>query len=128
MRDVVAGPHEKNVGIQFESFRGHLNPRQLRGVFLLYPCMLRCEKLRKLSHFESGGNWCNWRSFLNTDRGRLFELLVDLTDEDGAVAEMEDLDIVGVWLFADVGMDIPRQTELLDTESLEKLPPPTYRR
>jgi hypothetical protein len=90
--------------------------------------MLRCERLRKLSHFESGGNWCNWRSFLNTDRGRLFELLVDLTDEDGAAAEMEDLDIVGVWLFADVGMDIPRQTDLLDAESLEKLPPPPYRR
>jgi hypothetical protein len=58
----------------------------------------------------------------------LFELLVDLTDEDGAVTEMEDLDIVGVWLFADVGMDIPRQTDLLDAESLEKLPPPPYRR
>jgi hypothetical protein len=90
--------------------------------------MLRCERLRKLSHFESGGNWCDGRSFLNTNRGRLFELLVDLTDEDGAVAEMEDLDIVGVWLFADVGMDIPRKTDLLDAESLEKLPPPPYRR
>ena len=54
----------------------------------------------------------------------LFELLADLTDEDGAAAEMEDLDIVRVWLFADVGVDIPRQTELLDIESLEKLPPP----
>jgi hypothetical protein len=78
-----------------------------------------------MGHFESG---YNWRSFLNTDRGRLFELLADLTDVDGAVAEMEDLDIVGAWLFADVGVDIPRQTELLDTESLEKLPPPPHRR
>ena len=30
---------------------------------------------------------------------------------------------VGVWLFADVRVDIPRQTELLDVESREKLPP-----
>jgi hypothetical protein len=35
---------------------------------------------------------------------------------------------VGVWLFADVGLDIPRKTDLLDAESLEKLPPPPYRR
>jgi hypothetical protein len=41
---------------------------------------------------------------------------------------MEDPDIVRVWLFADVGVDIPRQTELLDIESLEKLPPPPHRR
>lgn len=27
-----------------------------------------------------------------TDRGKLFELLADLTDEDGALAELEDLD------------------------------------
>jgi hypothetical protein len=54
----------------------------------------------------------------------LFELFAGLTDEDGAVTEMEDLDIVGVWLFADVGLDIPRKTDLLDAESLEKPPPP----
>lgn len=58
-----------------------------------------------------------------SDRGRLFELLADLTDEDGAVAELEDLDIVGIWLFADVRAEIPRKTELLDTECKEKLPP-----
>ena len=57
-----------------------------------------------------------------TDRGRLFELLADLTDEDGAVAEIEDLDMVAVWLFADARAEIQRKTELLDTESREKLP------
>jgi hypothetical protein len=55
-------------------------------------------------------------SVSQTDRGRLFELLADLT------AEIEDLDMVAVWLFADVRADIPRKTELLDAESREKLP------
>ena len=58
-----------------------------------------------------------------TDRGRLFELLADLTDEDGALSEMEDLDVLGIWLIADVRVEIPRNTELLDEASREKLPP-----
>jgi hypothetical protein len=33
------------------------------------------------------------RSTSQTDRGRLFELLADLTDEDGALSELEDLDL-----------------------------------
>ena len=33
-----------------------------------------------------------------TDRGRIFEMLADLMDEDGALAEMEDLDMLGIWL------------------------------
>ena len=49
-----------------------------------------------------------------TDRGQFFELLADLTDEDGALAEIEDLDAVSIWLFADVRAEIPRKTELLD--------------
>ena len=28
---------------------------------------------------------------IQSDRGRLFELLADLTDEDGALAELQDL-------------------------------------
>jgi hypothetical protein len=62
-------------------------------------------------------------SVSQTDRGRLFELLADLTDEDGAVAEIEDLDMVAVWIFADARAEITRKTELLDAESREKLPP-----
>jgi len=61
-------------------------------------------------------------STLQTDRGRFFELMADFTDEDGALAEIEDLDMVAVWLFADARAEIPRKTELLDTESREKLP------
>ena len=33
-----------------------------------------------------------------TDRGRLFELLADLTDEDGAWAELQDMEDVADWL------------------------------
>ena len=31
-------------------------------------------------------------------RGRLFEMIADLTDDDGAIAEMEDLDGLADWL------------------------------
>ena len=58
-----------------------------------------------------------------SDRGRLFEMLADLMDEDGALAELEDLDMLGIWLIADVRVEIPRKTELLDGEVKEKLPP-----
>ncbi len=57
-----------------------------------------------------------------TDRGRFFELLADLTDEDGAIAEMEDLDALSIWIFADPVLRVPRKTELLDQEAREKLP------
>ncbi len=63
------------------------------------------------------------RSTLQTNRGRFFELLADFTDEDGALAEIEDLDLIGIWLFTDARAEIPRKTELLDAESREKLPP-----
>lgn len=33
-----------------------------------------------------------------TQRGRLFEMLADLTDEDGAYAEMQDFDDLADWL------------------------------
>jgi hypothetical protein len=33
-----------------------------------------------------------------TARGRLFEMLAELTDEDGAYAELQDLDDLGDWL------------------------------
>lgn len=57
-----------------------------------------------------------------TERGKFYEFLADMTDEDGALAEMEDLDSIGIWIFAIPKVEIPRQTELLDTESREKLP------
>ncbi len=50
-------------------------------------------------------------------------MLADLMDEDGALAELEDLDMLGIWLIADVRVEIPRKTELLDDEIKEKLPP-----
>ena len=62
-----------------------------------------------------------------TERGRLFELLADLTDEDGALAGLEDLDniasvIQGV-IENDERIQVPPTGEnLLDHESREKLP------
>jgi hypothetical protein len=46
----------------------------------------------------------------------------DLTDEDGALAEMEDLDSVAIRIFADPILRIARQTELLTPEVRVKLP------
>ena len=51
-----------------------------------------------------------------------FELLADLTDEDGALAEMEDLDALGIFLIATPRVEIPRKNPLLDQECREKLP------
>ena len=36
-----------------------------------------------------------------TERGRVFEMLADLTDEDSAYAEMQDLDDLSDWLDSD---------------------------
>jgi hypothetical protein len=62
-----------------------------------------------------------------SERGKLFEILADLTDEDGALAEMEDLESLDNWL-----LEVDQQTHpeelpptgenLLDQASREKLP------
>ncbi len=62
-----------------------------------------------------------------TKRGELFEILADLTDEDGALAEMEDLESFNDWL-DDLDQQTPLQEPpptgeyLLDQESRENLP------
>jgi hypothetical protein len=62
-----------------------------------------------------------------TNRGKLFEMLADLTDEDGALAEMQDLEHLADWLVDDSEDEpeiIPPTGEnLLDDKSREKLPP-----
>lgn len=62
-----------------------------------------------------------------TERGVLFEMLAELTDEDGALAEMEDLEHLADWLveIPDGEPEIipPTGENLLDAESREKLPP-----
>jgi hypothetical protein len=61
-------------------------------------------------------------------RDRTFEILTDLTDGDGDMAEMEDLESLDAWL-ADVDSRIPLEElppvgkNLLDQASREKLPP-----
>ena len=40
-----------------------------------------------------------------SERGKLFEILADITDEYGALAEMEDLESLDSWIF-----DVDQQT------------------
>jgi hypothetical protein len=62
-----------------------------------------------------------------TERGNLFEILADLTDEDGALAEMEDLESLEIWL-RDVDLRTPPEEPppmgeyLLDEKTRLKLP------
>ena len=51
-----------------------------------------------------------------TERGRLFEILADLTDEDGALAEIEDLDYVTNLLNSEPDEEPPTGENLLDNE------------
>ena len=70
----------------------------------------------------------NIKEDVQSNHGRLFEVLADLTDEDGALAEMEDLESYTNWLS---GLDqqtpleepMPNGEYLLDQDSREKLPP-----
>jgi len=62
-----------------------------------------------------------------TERGRIFEILADLIDEDGALAEMEDLDSLNLWLSELDQQEPPEEPPpigeyLLDRVSREKLP------
>jgi hypothetical protein len=61
-----------------------------------------------------------------TNRGRLFEMLADLTDDDGALAEFQDLKHLADWIVEDPGDEAevisPTGENLLDDESREKLP------
>jgi hypothetical protein len=61
-----------------------------------------------------------------TNRGQLFEMLADLTDEDGALAEIQDLGHLEDWLLGseeEPEIIPPTGDNLLDDESREKLPP-----
>jgi hypothetical protein len=62
-----------------------------------------------------------------TDRGKLFDMLADLTDEDGALAELEDLEHLADWLVGNPDEEAeiipPTGDNLLDDESRDKLPP-----
>jgi len=71
--------------------------------------------------------WSDVRLDTQTERGRLFEFLADLTDEDGALAEFEDIEHLADWIAPDPTEDLtpipPTGDNLLDDESREKLPP-----
>lgn len=56
--------------------------------------------------------------------GKLFEILADLTDDDGALAEMQDInDVSGLLSPAIETTPRPTGENLLDQASHEKLPP-----
>jgi hypothetical protein len=62
-----------------------------------------------------------------SERGKLFEILVDITDEDGALAEVEDLESLDNWIFEFDQQTPPEEPpltggNLLDQASREKLP------
>ena len=58
-----------------------------------------------------------------TGRGRLFEILADLTDEDGALAELEDFNELSGWFDDEPEIVPPTGKNLLDKESRKRLPP-----
>jgi len=64
---------------------------------------------------------------MQTDRGRLFETLADLTDDDGALAEFQDFEQIGLSMEIQTTSKSeiipPTGKNLLDDESKEKLPP-----
>jgi len=64
---------------------------------------------------------------MQTNRGRLFEMLAALTDEDGALAEFQDLEHLADWIAPDPEEDQkpipPTGDNLLDDGSREKLAP-----
>lgn len=63
-----------------------------------------------------------------SERGKLIEIFADFTDDDGAIAEMEDHKSLKIWLL-EVDQQTPPQEPpptgeyLLDDESRKKLPP-----
>jgi hypothetical protein len=72
------------------------------------------------------------REETQTEYGQLFELLADLTDDDEALAEFQDLGDLAGWLLGDPDADSgpepeseppPTGENLLDRASREKLPP-----
>ena len=96
-----------------------------------YPELLR-QRLEKTDaeemieqRLESIRPFCNQNT--QTRRGNLFELLADLTDEDGALAEMEDLESLDTWQ-REVDIRTPPEEPppvgeyLLDEETRLKLP------
>lgn len=68
------------------------------------------------------------RQDTQTEYGQLFETLADLTDDDGALAEFQDLENLAGWLLGDPGPEpefepSPTGENLLNQASREKLQP-----
>jgi hypothetical protein len=96
-----------------------------------YPELLR-QRLEKTEaeemikqRLESISPFCNQNT--QSPRGNLFEILADLTDEDGALAEMEDLESLDIWN-REVDLQTPLEEpppvgeNLLDEQTRLKLP------
>jgi len=50
---------------------------------------------------------------MQTEYGQIFDMLADLTDEDGALAEIEDLGDIAVWLLG-FSSDEPGPEEVVE--------------
>jgi hypothetical protein len=82
------------------------------------------EELLK-QRLESIGPYLN--ADTQTQRGKVFEILAELSDEDGALAEMAGIESLDRWLAVLDSKTMPQEPPptgeyLLDTESREKLP------
>ena len=84
------------------------------------------DEVKELIQQHRDNIWPDVRLDMQTNRGRLFEMLADLTDEDSAMAEFQDLEHLADWLVDDSEDEPeivpPTGDNLLDDESREKLP------
>ncbi len=59
---------------------------------------LDTEEVKKLLHERRKRVQASAQQARQSERGKLFEMLADLTDDDGAYVEMQDLDDLADWL------------------------------
>jgi hypothetical protein len=115
--------------------------RWIAGEWFWYQSNLSPELMRVQIEKEEANNLIQQRrdsiashlgQDVQTEYGQFFEMLADLTDEDGALAEIEDMGDIAVWLLGISPDDPAPEPEfeppptgenLLDKASREKLPP-----
>jgi hypothetical protein len=130
--------NQSRIGMTFYSLGFH-DPRErwITQEWFWYHSYLQPDKLEEKIEKDEAKNIIQRRResirplpspTTQTWRGNLFELLADLTDEDGALAEMEDLESLDLWhreLDIRTPSEEPPPTgeDLLNQEIREKLPP-----
>ncbi len=134
--------HQGRIAMTFYGLGYHEHrERWFAGEWFWYQANLSPELMREQIDKDEANELIQQRrdsiaSFLgediHTEYGQFFEMLADLTDEDGALAEIEDMGDLAVWLLGvspdDPGTEpelepTPTGENLLDKASREKLPP-----